>query len=79
MALDVHDPDTLCDGPFSSLGGYAFANDEKFGSAFANAGGVQVTVNLRGEVDPAMVTLAPAWRQGSEWVEPAVVPERNQG
>lgn len=41
----------------AEIGGYAFANDEKFGSAFANAGGMQVMVNLRGEVDPAKYNI----------------------
>jgi hypothetical protein len=41
----------------AEIGGYAFANDEKFASAFANAGGMQVMVNLRGEVDPAKYNI----------------------
>jgi hypothetical protein len=37
----------------AEAGGYAFANDPQFASAFANAGGMQMMVNLRGETDPA--------------------------
>lgn len=37
----------------AEIGGYAFANDPKFASAFANAGSMQLMANLRGEVDPA--------------------------
>jgi hypothetical protein len=33
----------------SEIGGYAFALDEQFASAFANAGGMYVQVNLRGQ------------------------------
>ena len=33
----------------SEIGGYAFELDPGFGSAFANAGGMQVAVNLRGD------------------------------
>ena len=32
------------------IGGYAFAADPRFGSAFANAGGMQMMANLRGDV-----------------------------
>jgi len=37
----------------AEIGGYAFENDPQFGSAFVNAGGLQLMINLRGEVDPA--------------------------
>jgi hypothetical protein len=37
----------------AETGGYAFANDPQFASAFANAGGMQMMANLRGEIDPA--------------------------
>jgi len=33
----------------SEIGGYAFALDDEFSSAFANAGGMHVQVNLRGQ------------------------------
>ena len=36
----------------SEIGGYAIAMDEKFASAFANAGGMQIQANLRGEMTP---------------------------
>lgn len=48
----------IADSPaLSETGGYAFANDPQFGSAFANAGGMQMMVNLRGEVDPARYNI----------------------
>ncbi len=96
----------------AEIGGYSFATDEKFASAFANAGGMQMLANLRGVVDPAKynvywtplgvarfsrarwnsllgppdgvrdshsregVSFGPAWLEGAQWVDLAVVPER---
>jgi hypothetical protein len=42
----------------SEIGGYAFELDRQFASAFANAGGMQMQVNLRGQVS---VTHANRW------------------
>jgi hypothetical protein len=35
----------------SEIGGYAFELDREFSSAFANAGGMQIQANLRGQVE----------------------------
>lgn len=39
------------------IGGYALQNDPQFASAFINAGGLQVMVNLQGETDPAKYNM----------------------
>ena len=36
----------------SEIGGYAFELDQEYAAAFANAGGMQIQANLRGEVAP---------------------------
>lgn len=37
----------------AEIGGYSFALDSSFATAFANAGGMQMQVNLRGDIKPA--------------------------
>jgi hypothetical protein len=39
--------------PPNLVGGYAFALDDKFASAFANAGGMQLQFDLRGDTKPS--------------------------
>jgi hypothetical protein len=48
----------------SEIGGYAFALDAKFASAFANAGGMQIQANLRGD---------PGESSGNYWTPLGVV------
>lgn len=41
----------------AEIGGYVLTNDYSFGSVFANAGGMQVMLNLRGDVVPKYNTF----------------------
>jgi hypothetical protein len=48
----------------SEIGGYALATDEQFASAFANAGGMQMQANMRGQI---------AETHGNRWTPLGVV------